>query len=144
MRCADLCAVRRILVVDDSAPMRTALARILQHEGYEVLTAADGVAGLEILRSHVVHGVVLDVYMPRMDGLETIRTLRALAPGLPVVLISGGNVRFPSYDPLAYALWQGASCVLHKPFAEADLVKALAALIAPEAVVRAVGSLPPS
>jgi two-component system alkaline phosphatase synthesis response regulator PhoP len=66
-----------ILVVEDHAPLRETLAENLRAEGYAVLTAADGVAALQIARSQPIALVVLDLLLPRLDGLEVCRQLRS-------------------------------------------------------------------
>ena len=69
----------RILVVDDEPAVRESLRRALQLEGYEVELAGDGQEALERLSENDVDAVVLDVSMPRLDGLEACRRLRRTA-----------------------------------------------------------------
>jgi CheY-like chemotaxis protein len=80
-----------VLLVDDELAVLESSTLILQEAGYTVLTATDGDRALEVFASHRADlvGVLLDLSMPRRDGLETLRSLRQLAPRLPVVLCSG-------------------------------------------------------
>src|SRR5690242_19504976 len=67
---------RTLLVVEDHAALRDTLAENLRAEGYRVLTAGDGVAALEIARREPIALIVLDLMLPRLDGLEVCRQLR--------------------------------------------------------------------
>jgi two-component system nitrogen regulation response regulator NtrX len=80
---------RRILVVDDEEGIRSALSQLLEYEGYEVRTEASGTAGLAAYEQIRPQLTFLDVKMAGMDGLETLRKLRALDPAAIVVMISG-------------------------------------------------------
>jgi two-component system, NtrC family, nitrogen regulation response regulator NtrX len=80
---------RRILVIDDEQGIRDALSQLLEYEGYEVRTEASGAAGLAAYEQVRPQLVFLDVKMAGMDGLETLRKLRALDPAAIVVMISG-------------------------------------------------------
>ncbi len=78
-----------ILVVDDEESIRTSLAGILEDEGYKPLFAADGVDALELAKQEVLDLVLLDIWMPRMDGIETLKKLKELHPELIVIMMSG-------------------------------------------------------
>lgn len=78
-----------ILVVDDEANIRRMLARLLESEGYRVSGAADGRAALEAVEAAEPDVVLLDLAMPELDGLATLRVLRERRPELPVVMMSG-------------------------------------------------------
>ncbi|MDE2141734.1 MAG: response regulator, partial [Elusimicrobia bacterium] len=79
-----------ILVVDDEPMMRPLLSRILSDYGYECVAAAGGAEALEILaRTPAIRGVVLDLVMPEMDGLETYDRMIRLRPGLKALILSG-------------------------------------------------------
>ena len=77
----------RILLVDDEPPIQTLLSYPLQKDGYEVVTAADGRQALERFEEITPDLVVLDVMMPRMDGLEVCRRLRARSP-VPIIMLT--------------------------------------------------------
>jgi len=80
---------KTILVVDDEKDIRISLTGILEDEGYFVVTAASGLDALEAAREDVPDLVLLDIWMPGMDGLETLEKLKALFPDILVIMISG-------------------------------------------------------
>ena len=80
--------VPRVLVVDDEAMLADLLAQALRHEGWETATAKDGLDALAKASSFHPDIVILDVQMPRMDGLETLERLRARDPELPVLFLT--------------------------------------------------------
>ena len=73
----------RLLVVEDDQEVRRSLRRALRLDGYEVTTAGDGMAGLEQLAIHPADAIILDVMMPRLDGLGMARTSGPSATGRP-------------------------------------------------------------
>ena len=84
---------RRILIVDDEESIRRSLAGALTDEGYQVLTAADGVSALELLETERPHLLLLDIWMPQMDGMEVLRRIKAEPYDVSVIMISGhGNI----------------------------------------------------
>ena len=78
----------RVLVVDDEAMLADLLSQALRHEGWETNTATDGLDALAKAASFHPDVVILDVQMPRMDGLETLERLRARDPELPVLFLT--------------------------------------------------------
>jgi len=80
---------KTILVVDDEKDIRISLTGILEDEGYQVVTAAGGVEALESARQDLPDLVLLDIWMPGMDGLETLEKLKTLFPQVTVIMISG-------------------------------------------------------
>ncbi|MGD8898074.1 MAG: sigma-54 dependent transcriptional regulator [Acidobacteriota bacterium] len=84
----------RVLVVDDEEAVRSSLRMIFEYEGYEVLLAANGPAGLKMAEQDSPDLVFLDIKMPQMDGLEVLKRLKADEPSPPVVILSGhGTVK---------------------------------------------------
>lgn len=79
----------KILVVDDEDNIRTSLAGVLEDEGFRPLFANDGVTALEVIRKELPDLVLLDIWMPRMDGIETLQRIRELHPSLLVIMMSG-------------------------------------------------------
>jgi two-component system, OmpR family, response regulator MprA len=114
-----------ILVVDDDQAVRDSLRRSLAFNGYEVELAADGLAALEAIARRRPDAVVLDVMMPRLDGLETCRRLRSAGEDLPVLLLTA---RDAVPDRVA-GLDAGADDYLPKPFALEEMLARLRALL---------------
>lgn len=101
----------RVLVVDDEPNMRKSLADILQDEGYEVATAGDGCAAVELCAQTPFDVVLMDVRMPGLDGVEAFRQIRQHCAGTRVILMSAYGVD----DLRAVALDEGAIAFLEKP-----------------------------
>lgn len=80
---------KSILIVDDEKDIRISLTGILEDEGYQVVTASSGMEALEKVREEQPDLVLLDIWMPGLDGLETLDRLKALQPALTVIMISG-------------------------------------------------------
>ncbi|NCN06035.1 MAG: sigma-54-dependent Fis family transcriptional regulator [Spirochaetales bacterium] len=100
-----------ILVIDDEPGIRRVLQDILQDEGYQVLVAEDGIDGLAKLRQTVVDLVVLDVWLPKMGGIEVLESIKADFPEVEVIIISGhGNI-----DMAVKAIKLGAFDMMEKP-----------------------------
>src|SRR5437667_4246832 len=75
----------RILVVDDDTSVRMAIQTLLEHESYEVVTADSGHGGNEAIKNATFDVVIVDIFMPGMDGLETIRAFHRDAPTVPII-----------------------------------------------------------
>jgi two-component system response regulator MprA len=114
-----------ILVVDDEPAVRESLGRALRLEGYDVALAADGEAALEVLAGAACDTLVLDVSMPRVDGLELCRMLRKAGDRTPVLMLTA---RDTVGDRVA-GLDAGADDYLAKPFALAELLARVRALL---------------
>ncbi len=78
-----------ILIVDDEESILKALGGILEDEGYKTLCAGDGIEALEVAQRETPDLVMLDIWMPRMEGLEALQRLKELYPGLVVIMMSG-------------------------------------------------------
>ena len=118
-------SLMRILVVDDEPAVRDSLRRALQLEGYEVELAGDGQEALDMLSENGVDAVLLDVSMPKLDGLEACRRLRSGGNGLPVLMLTA---RDEVSDRVA-GLDAGADDYVVKPFALEELLARLRALL---------------
>ena len=115
----------RVLVVDDSADLRTSLKELLELLGYEVETARDGSAALALQHAKAVAVVITDIFMPGTEGMETIAKFKHRWPKVRVIAMSGGGeVAKKSY--LQAALHIGADAILRKPFTMQTLQGALA------------------
>src|SRR5258707_766698 len=100
-----------ILVVDDEAGVRSSLAAILGDEGYAVEAVDSGEAALAVLEGRRFDLLLLDVWLPKMDGLETLSRVRTLDPDVPVVVISGHG----SIETAVKAVRMGAQDFVEKP-----------------------------
>jgi CheY-like chemotaxis protein len=112
---------RVVVVVDDALLLRDVYAGYLEEHGFTVALAADGVEALLQIRRLRPHGVVLDLLMPRVNGLETLREIRAIDPAIRVVIVTGA--RPSTYREQALEL--GAAAFLEKPIKRETLVAAL-------------------
>lgn len=115
----------RILVVDDDPAICAAIRAWLEVRNIEVVSANGGESGLLALRTSTFDLMIVDIFMPHMDGFELIRTFRALAPTLPLIAISGyvfAQSRTAAPDFLQMALELGATRCLRKPFTPSTLL----------------------
>ena len=102
----------RILLVDDEQPIQTLLSFPLQRDGYEVVQAADGPEALERFDEQIFDLVVLDVMLPRMDGLEVCRRLRAKGETVPIIMLTAKSEEIDK----VLGLELGADDYITKPF----------------------------
>jgi two-component system nitrogen regulation response regulator NtrX len=100
-----------ILIVDDEAGVRSSVSGILGDEGYAVDTVESGEAGLEALEARRYDLMLLDVWLPKMDGIETLSRVRTLDPSMPVIVISGHG----SIETAVKAVRIGAEDFVEKP-----------------------------
>jgi len=114
----------QILVVDDDQAVRDSLARSLRYVGYEVATAVDGVEALARLAGSKTDAVVMDVMMPRLDGLETTRLLRQSGNDVPILVLTARD----AVDDRVDGLDAGGDDYMVKPFALDELLARLRAL----------------
>ena len=122
--------VPAVLLVDDDELVRETVAGILTDHGYQVFKAEHGREALSILsRSAGIEAIVLDIMMPEMEGIEALREIRKGWPGIPVIMISGGD-RSGWTDALDMASKLGASRTLPKPFTPQQLIAELEAALA--------------
>jgi two-component system KDP operon response regulator KdpE len=117
--------VLRILVVDDESAIRRALRPPLMELGFQVAEASRGEEALQMLRTTVFDAVLLDVNMPGIGGVETLRRIRAFAPRLPILMLT---VRDKEEEKVE-ALDLGADDYVTKPFSTRELVARLRAAI---------------
>jgi two-component system response regulator MprA len=115
----------RVLVVDDEPAVRQALERALRFEGYTAELSEDGMAGLLAHAERPADAIVLDIAMPRMDGLEMCRRLRAAGDRTPVLMLTARSSVTERVDGLD----AGADDYLVKPFALEELLARLRALM---------------
>src|SRR5438309_471926 len=107
----------KILIVEDDATIRDTVAYNLRHEEYEVITAADGVAGLRLARECGPDLVVLDLMLPGMSGLDISRLLRAEGP-VPIMIMTARDTEVDR----VVGLEVGADDYITKPFSMREFV----------------------
>jgi len=115
----------RILVVDDDRSVRESLRRSLAFNGYQVDLASDGQAALDAVTAQRPDAMVLDVMMPRLDGLEVCRRMRAGGDDLPILVLTARD----AVSDRVSGLDAGADDYLPKPFALEELLARLRALL---------------
>ena len=135
----------RILVVDDDVAVQSTVRLLLERAGHSVVTAGDGRKGLSLCETGDFHLLFLDIFMPGMDGFETMRMVRQHRPLMPIIVISGRPISVePDSAPdfLTMATKLGAISSLQKPFKPVDLLAAVTGCL--EAAGRRSPSSPPS
>lgn len=118
----------RILVVDDDPLICSSIRAWLETGGFEVVLADGGLSGLSALEGAVFDVMIVDIFMPGMNGFESIRAFHQRAPSVPIIAISGLMFRdhhAPAPDFLRMALNLGAAYCLRKPFKPAELILAI-------------------
>jgi DNA-binding response OmpR family regulator len=119
----------RVLVVDDEAEARSVLARFLDLLGYCADEATSGRQALEMLKRTPYDVIVLDIYMPGMDGVEVMHYARQVRPGLPIILLTGRA----TLESAVAAVKAHAADYLFKPASMGDLATAIAGALQPPA-----------
>jgi DNA-binding response OmpR family regulator len=122
----------RVLIVEDERKVLRSLERGLQAEGYEVATAATGEDGYELAVAQPFDCLVLDVLLPRKDGIQVLQDLRHAGKTLPVLILTARD----AVEDRVIGLDAGADDYLVKPFAFAELVARLRALLRRERAER--------
>ena len=116
----------RLLIVDDSLVVRNAIERSVKRgQIQDVVRAQDGAEAVELFRQLSPELVTMDLTMPRLDGLEAIRQIRALRPDTAILVISALN----SHKMAMEAIRRGACGFLTKPFTEDEVAEALDELV---------------
>jgi CheY-like chemotaxis protein len=113
-----------ILVADDDAMARLGYRALLESAGHTVLLAEDGEEATRLVEKGEVEILLLDILMPRREGLETLLEIKRRFPRVIVIAMSAGGVR-SSFDFLAMAARLGADRTLSKPFSQQDLAAML-------------------
>ncbi len=131
-------APRTILVVDDEDEIRQSLRGVLSDEGFAVEEAGDGRRALEMVRRAPPDLVVLDVWLPEIDGIALLEQIKALHPGLPVVIICG----HANIEAAVRATRLGASDFIEKPFSIEALLGSIERALGGAAQAAGPGSSP--
>jgi CheY-like chemotaxis protein len=116
----------RILIVDDDNAVRTTIKLLLERAGHSVVAASDGRSGLAQFGTDEFDLMFLDIFMPGMDGIETMRLVHQQRPLVPIIVISGilsDSGQMPDFLTMATKL--GAVSSLQKPFKPAALLEAV-------------------
>ncbi|MCX9157261.1 response regulator [Niveibacterium sp. 24ML] len=116
----------KLMIVDDSNIIRSKINRTLSQHNMEVVaSASNGEDAVKLFTTHKPDVVTMDLTMPRMDGLECIRALRKINPGIRILVVSA----LADKSTAIQALKEGAQGFLCKPFSEADLTEAIEELL---------------
>lgn len=115
----------RVLLVDDESAIRRAIRPTLMELGFEVLEASRGEEGIQQLRSATVDVVLLDINMPGIGGIETLRRIRSFAPRLPILMLTVQD----GEEEKVEALESGADDYVTKPFSTRELIARIRAAI---------------
>jgi CheY-like chemotaxis protein len=121
----------RILLIDDDAAVRDAMAFLLRVHDYDVVATDDGAKGIAALDSAPVDLVIVDKFMPKMDGSAVIKAIRAKLPKLPIIAISGATTDVSSRGPddLPTGPDVGVLTSLPKPFKPEKLLEVIEDLL---------------
>jgi len=119
-----------VVIADDDALLRETFRISLEARGYNVLLAEDGNRALKIVETNAVNAMLLDILMPRKEGLETLIELKQRFPALRVFAMSGGGL-YGREDFLTVARKFGADAVLRKPFPIQAVVELLEGRVRP-------------
>lgn len=120
----------RLLLAEDEASLSKAVVMILKKNNYTVDAAYDGIEALEYLAANEYDGVILDVMMPRMDGIEVLQKIRKEGSSVPVMLLTARS----EIDDKVLGLDSGANDYLTKPFASKELLARIRAMTRTSAV----------
>ena len=123
---------KRILVVEDDESITLGLRMNLEAEGYQVAVAGDGEDGLAHARGEPVDLVILDVMLPRLNGFEVVRSLRAEGNRVPVIMLSARGAELDK----VMGLELGAEDYITKPFSLAELLARVKAVLRRDAIAR--------
>jgi DNA-binding NtrC family response regulator len=120
--------MKKILIIDDETHILLMLKKMLERAGYEIDLAANGNEGLYLFKSAPSDLVITDIIMPEKEGLETIREMKRMQPGLKIIAMSGGG-KISADNYLETAKIFGASKILEKPFTQQKMVSAVQELM---------------
>ena len=109
----------RMMLVDDEERFLSTTEKLLKKKGYDVITAASGPEALDILNRKTIHVVILDVKMPGMDGIETLREIKTRFPLVEVIMLTGHATVESAVDGLK----SGATDYLMKPTGPEELIE---------------------
>ena len=114
----------RLLITDDSRLLRKKLREELENLGCEVLEAANGKEAIEIDMVEELDGVILDIVMPEVGGIEALQTIREITPDVPIVMLSSAGTP----QKLMQTLKMGAIDFIQKPYTKEQIARAVKAI----------------
>jgi len=123
--------MQTILIVDDDEETRKVLHESLTRAGFSPFAVASGEEAVRVCRAQRIDVVLLDIWMPEKDGLETVMEIRRGAPEAKAIAMSGGG-KLGSMHPLTFAARLGAKRTLTKPFTHQELLSAISETSGPE------------
>ena len=117
-----------ILIVDDDGAVQLIMKLLLEREGHRITCANDGATAIRLVSEDEFDLLIVDIFMPGMDGFETMKLVHQHRPDVPIIVISGHGFssRTASPDFLAMSTRLGAVCSLPKPFKSAVLLSSVA------------------
>lgn len=118
-----------ILIVDDDQAVQIIIKLLLEREGHRITCTSEGPTALRIFREEIFDLLIVDIFMPGMDGLETMKLVHEIRPGVPIIVISGQGLSARSTAPpdfLAMSTRLGATVSLQKPLKSAVLLSHVA------------------
>jgi DNA-binding NtrC family response regulator len=118
----------RALVIDDDENVSAAIQTMLARQEFHTVLASRAHAGIHALDESKFDVVIVDLFIPGMSGLDTIRTIRQKAPGMPIVAMTGFRFRpaiKADLDFLTLAVARGATSCIRKPFTPVQLIEAI-------------------
>ena len=124
----------RILIIDDDNFVCEATGILLRANGYDVATASSGKAGIALIRAEPVDLAIVDLFMPDMDGIKVVETIREINPDLPLILASGfmlgqsSSPQMPGFEAMASEA--GAVRTLCKPLRPKEVIEAVTETLA--------------
>ena len=122
----------KVLFVEDEEDLTLIVADTLRGQGYEVITAADGIAGLDRFKSEGADIVVADVMMPKMDGFSMAKEIRKLSPSVPLLFLTAKS----TIDDVEEGFEIGADDYLKKPFELRELIVRIKGLLRRYSIIR--------
>ncbi|MBN8941963.1 MAG: response regulator [Rhizobiales bacterium] len=122
-----------ILVIDDDDAVLTTIKILLERQSHDVAVASTGKKGLQLLQAQSFDLTIVDIFMPDLDGFETMSRIHLLRPAIPIIVISGYEFQVTSSSPpdfLRIATQLGAVASVRKPFRPSDLLAAVTQCLA--------------
>lgn len=115
-----------VLIIEDDPSLRASMQRTLRGQRYRILEAGEGGEGMKMLETHPVDVVLVDMFMPGKEGVETIRDIRRSYPNVKIIAMSGGGTK-GEIGVLLVAKAMRCHQTLVKPFSGDDLINAIEA-----------------